>query len=187
MSKIRKTLLTFAIAAAAGLASSGAYACKPMPGCWTDYAESDPGYFRAGCQQYAGGLTVAEIASFLNEDGATVDDIENFLRACGKLRIHERNVIAMSGSTKIIPENWAPCATGIQRDEPSFDEIPAWANTKELRPYYDSDPRLLANHGLCNAKFHRVLLCLPGWQEDHDGSPEFRVCQAWERRGRARQ
>jgi hypothetical protein len=87
---------------------------------------------------------------------------------------------AMAG-TKIVPGNWAPCATGVQHDEPSFDEIPAWANTKALRPYYDSDPRLLANHGLYNAKFHRVVLCLPGWQEDHDGSPEFRVCQAWDR------
>jgi hypothetical protein len=81
---------------------------------------------------------------------------------------------------KVVAANWKPCATGIQRDEPSFDEIPAWARAPELRPYYDSDPRLLANHGLCNAKFHRVVLCLPGWQEDHANTPEFRVCQAWE-------
>jgi hypothetical protein len=81
---------------------------------------------------------------------------------------------------KVVAANWKPCATGVQHDEPSFDEIPAWARAASLRPYYDSDPRLLANHGLCNAKFHRVVLCLPGWQEDHDNSPSFRVCHAWE-------
>jgi hypothetical protein len=75
-------------------------------------------------------------------------------------------VAASTAMAKVVAANWKPCATGVQHDEPSFDEFPAWANTKALRPYYDSDPRLLSNHGLCNAKFHRVVLCLPGWEEN---------------------
>lgn len=54
------TFLALTIVAAA----PSAYACKPAPGCWTDYAESNPGYFRDVCREYAGGLTVAEIADF---------------------------------------------------------------------------------------------------------------------------
>jgi hypothetical protein len=80
----------------------------------------------------------------------------------------------------IVAANWKSCATGIQHDEPSFDEIPVLARAPTLRPYYDSDPRLLANHGLCNVKFHRVVLCFPGWQGDHLNTPADRVCRAWE-------
>jgi hypothetical protein len=82
------------------------------------------------------------------------------------------------GHTVIIT-NWKPCATGIQHDEPSFDEIPAWARAKSLRPYYYYDPRVLANHGLCNAKFHLVVLCLPGWEESLEHGDWYKVCNLW--------
>ncbi|HEX8047269.1 MAG TPA: hypothetical protein VF537_15690, partial [Rhizobium sp.] len=39
---------------------------------------------------------------------------------------------------------------------------------KTIQPFFYQDPRLLALHGLCNDKFHRVVLCLPGWQDSTD-------------------
>jgi hypothetical protein len=104
-------------------------------------------------------------------------------------------LIAACGFTMVVPfmfaanahdiiiENWKPCATGFQRKdgERSWLEIPAWARIASLRPWYYGDPRLLANHGLCNAKFHRVVLCLPGWQESDDQNAGwFKVCRDWE-------
>jgi hypothetical protein len=100
---------------------------------------------------------------------------------------------AMAGSTKIIPENWAPCANAANgvvyehttnfRGEPIIItrlQPPAWTRSSSLRPYYLNDPLLLSNHGPCNAKFRRVVLCLPGWQDNHEDTPGHRVCQAWE-------
>ena len=84
---------------------------------------------------------------------------------------------------KTVPENWRPCATGIRHEEPSFDEIPAWAAAPSLCPYYEGEPRLLAMHGLCNAKFHRVVMCWPAWQYSVNESwnePWFKVCAAYE-------
>lgn len=83
---------------------------------------------------------------------------------------------------KIVIANWKSCATGIQTDEISWAEIPAWARAKSLKPYYNSNPRLLALHGLCNEKFHRVVLCPVGWEES-DGEDKtagwFKVCQGY--------
>jgi hypothetical protein len=82
---------------------------------------------------------------------------------------------------KIVIANWKPCATGIQTEEISWAEIPAWARVKSLRPYYFGEPRLLANHGLCNEKFHRVVLCLPGWEDSDDKTAGwFKVCQEYQ-------
>ncbi|MEJ0093110.1 MAG: hypothetical protein WDN46_06685 [Methylocella sp.] len=82
---------------------------------------------------------------------------------------------------KIIIANWKPCDTGIQTDEISWAEIPVWARAKSLRPYYYGEPRLLANHGLCNEKFHRIVLCLPGWEESDDKTAGwFKVCQGYQ-------
>lgn len=41
-------------------------------------------------------------------------------------------------------------------------------NNTRIRPYFFDDPRMLALHGLCNTKFKRVVMCLPGWQESKD-------------------
>jgi hypothetical protein len=85
------------------------------------------------------------------------------------------------GAHKIIIANWKSCATGIQTDEISWAEIPAWARAKSLKPYYYGDPRLLANHGLCNEKFHRVVLCLPGWEDNDDKTAGwFKACQEYQ-------
>jgi hypothetical protein len=82
---------------------------------------------------------------------------------------------------KIVIAHWKPCATGIQADEISWAEIPAWARAKSLRRFYYGEPRLLANHGLCNEKFHRVVLCLPGWEESDDKTVGwFKVCQEFQ-------
>jgi hypothetical protein len=87
---------------------------------------------------------------------------------------------AGAAHSKIVIANWKPCATGIQHDDPSWDEIPAWARAKSLQPYYLGEPRLLAIHGLCNKKFHRVVLCLPGWEDGDKTEPEFKVCQEYQ-------
>jgi hypothetical protein len=93
---------------------------------------------------------------------------------------------------KIIAENWAPCANAANgvvyerttnfRGEPIIItrlQPPAWTRTRSLRPYYLDNPLLLATHGLCNAKFHRLVICLPGWQENHEDTPTRRVCAAY--------
>ena len=80
----------------------------------------------------------------------------------------------------IINSNWKPCATGVQHEEPSWDEVPAWTRKKAISKYFDDEPRLLANHGLCNEKFHRVVLCLPGWDEPGAIDDDWhRVCRLW--------
>jgi hypothetical protein len=73
---------------------------------------------------------------------------------------------------KIIPGNWKPCGdasngvvyeggTNFKGDPITITRLqtPAWTRSPAIRPYYD--PLLLANHGLCNAKFHRFARC-PG-------------------------
>ena len=83
----------------------------------------------------------------------------------------------------IVINHWRPCATGIQHDKPSWDEVPSWTREKSIQRYFYGDPRLLANHGLCNAKFHRVVLCLPGWEESRDKEAGwFKVCDAFNQR-----
>lgn len=71
----------------------------------------------------------------------------------------------------IILTNWKSCAVGtlVAGDEISqWAAVPKWARDEKIRPFFFDDPRLLAKHGLCNGKFHRVVLCLPGWQEAGD-------------------
>jgi hypothetical protein len=87
-----------------------------------------------------------------------------------------------AAQAKIIPQNWKSCHTGAPlRDDGKNDKasVPAW-----LLPMINpDDARLYALHGLCNEKFHRVVLCLTGWQEDASESwnqPWFKVCAAWE-------
>lgn len=71
----------------------------------------------------------------------------------------------------IVLSNWKSCAVGPLSEtgsEADWKAVPKWTRSKDLRPWFMDDPRLLANHGLCNAKFHRVVLCAPGWQESDD-------------------
>ncbi|WP_139032165.1 hypothetical protein [Mesorhizobium amorphae] len=71
----------------------------------------------------------------------------------------------------IVPSNWKSCAIGPLSEnggKADWAAIPAWTMKPAIRPYFLDDPRLLANHGLCNTKYRRVTLCLPGWQESRD-------------------
>jgi hypothetical protein len=75
--------------------------------------------------------------------------------------------------------NWKSCAIGPLSE--SADEkvaekedwlsVPAW--TKSLSQNFYNEPRLLANHGLCNEKLRRVVLCLPAWEENDDKSANW--------------
>ena len=90
-----------------------------------------------------------------------------------------------AANAKIIPENWRPCgdpANGfIHRDGGTWGQIPTWARAPAIAAYYDNDEILLSNHGLCNEKFHRVVLCLPGWHEGgNEEFPWFKVCKTYE-------
>lgn len=87
-------------------------------------------------------------------------------------------VLSLTGMTNaygcdqpIVLSNWKSCAVGPLSEsggDADWKAIPKWARSKDLRPWFMDDPRLLANHGLCNAKFRRVVLCVPGWQESND-------------------
>jgi hypothetical protein len=71
----------------------------------------------------------------------------------------------------IVLSNWKSCAIGPLSEnggEADWAAVPAWTKSSALRPYFYDEPRLLANHGLCNAKYHRVILCLPAWQDSED-------------------
>ena len=57
--------------------------------------------------------------------------------------------------------------------------VPAWTREKAISAYFGNDPRLLANHGLCNAKFHRVVLCQPGWQTGNPDECSYLVCSGY--------
>jgi hypothetical protein len=81
----------------------------------------------------------------------------------------------------INPANWKSCAVGPLSDDGGQDwsAVPAWTRDPAISKWFYNEPRLLANHGLCNEKFHRVVLCLPGW--DMDGPKKdgwYLVCSA---------
>jgi hypothetical protein len=83
----------------------------------------------------------------------------------------------------IILSNWSSCAIAPLGNSKgaTWDTVPTWTNSSDLRPYFFDDPRLLAEHGLCNAKFKRVVLCLPGWQESHDKDAcWYSICSGYE-------
>jgi hypothetical protein len=87
-------------------------------------------------------------------------------------------VVVMAAATSaqacdhaIVLSNWKSCATGPLSEnggEADWAAVPAWTKSRAIRSYFFDDPRLLANHGLCNAKYHRVTLCLAGWEESQD-------------------
>lgn len=85
--------------------------------------------------------------------------------------------------TTIKPENWKSCSvkSTISDKTPDWSEIPHWARAPHLVKIYE-EPRILALHGLCNEKFKRIVLCLPGWDDPgaDKNDPFHRVCSAWE-------
>ena len=71
----------------------------------------------------------------------------------------------------IVLSNWRSCAVGTlsaNGGNADWVAVPAWTKDRRIQPYFHGEPRLLANHGLCNEKFRRVVLCLPGWEESQD-------------------
>lgn len=62
----------------------------------------------------------------------------------------------------IMISNWSLCAIANEGGAADWKAVPAWTRQKAISTYFGNEPRLLANHGLCNAKFQRVVLCLPG-------------------------
>ena len=83
----------------------------------------------------------------------------------------------------IKPENWKSCAVRDLKtdgDWDSWNSIPKWAKAPHLVKIYEQ-PRFLINHGLCNEKFKRIVICAPGWDDDGDPKDPFhRVCKAVE-------
>ncbi|TLX11428.1 hypothetical protein [Rhizobium sp. MHM7A] len=81
-------------------------------------------------------------------------------------------VQALACDQPVVISNWSFCATGnvsAEGGNADWKIVPAWTRQDGIRAYFGNDPRLLANHGLCNAKFRRVVLCQPGWQT---GNPD---------------
>ena len=95
---------------------------------------------------------------------------------------------AATHSGSIVLSNWKTCATKPLSDNGSAEadwfSVPAWTKNPAIAKYFYNDPRLLANHGLCNKKFRRVVLCLPGWQTSPDkDSNWYSICSGvFERR-----
>jgi hypothetical protein len=79
--------------------------------------------------------------------------------------------IAIACDQTIVLTNWKSCAVGALSDdggEADWSAVPTWAKDQKVQPYFFGEPRMLALHGLCNNKFKRVVMCLPGWQESND-------------------
>lgn len=90
--------------------------------------------------------------------------------------------VGASEAQTIKPENWKTCAVRPltkEADWDSWDSIPRWAWAPHLVQIYE-EPRMLINHGLCNNKFKRIVLCLPGWDDEgaDKKDPFHRVCAA---------
>jgi hypothetical protein len=78
---------------------------------------------------------------------------------------------AVACDQTIVLTNWKSCAVGPLSEEggeQDWKAVPSWARDSKIRPFFFDDPRMLAEHGLCNSKFKRVVMCLPGWQESRD-------------------
>ncbi|MBB2678606.1 UNVERIFIED_ORG: hypothetical protein M2312_002111 [Rhizobium esperanzae] len=91
-------------------------------------------------------------------------------------------VQAFACDQPVVISNWSFCATGNVSAEGGAADwkiVPAWTREKAISAYFGNDPRLLANHGLCNAKFHRVVLCQPGWQTGNPDECSYLVCSGY--------
>lgn len=94
---------------------------------------------------------------------------------------------ALACDQTIVLTNWKSCAVGTlseQGGSSGWDAVPTWTRSPKLQPFFFQDPRLLASHGLCNEKFHRVVLCLPGWKETTDKNAcWFLICSGHQAAG----
>ncbi|MGO7872922.1 hypothetical protein [Rhizobium leguminosarum] len=86
----------------------------------------------------------------------------------------------------IVLSNWKSCQVAPLSDEggaADWKAVPEWTRDKAISPYFLNDPRALANHGLCNAKFHRVVICWPGWDEGNKDECSYLICNgaSWKR------
>ncbi|PCK85789.1 hypothetical protein CPT32_16160 [Rhizobium sophoriradicis] len=82
----------------------------------------------------------------------------------------------------IVISNWSLCATGNVSAEggaADWKVVPAWTRQKAISAYFGNEPRLLANHGLCNEKFQRVVTCLPGWEMGDPDECSYLICSGY--------
>lgn len=59
----------------------------------------------------------------------------------------------------IIFSDWKSCAIGklsANGGDADWAAVPAWTKDRKIQPYFFGEPRMLANHGLCNEKFRRA-------------------------------
>jgi len=78
--------------------------------------------------------------------------------------------LSLAGDNRIIVKNWKSCRE-------SNGSIPAWTKSKHLQDYYDRDPHYLAQWGLCNEKYHRIVICAGNYFEAPLSASD-KVCQA---------
>ena len=95
-------------------------------------------------------------------------------------------VQAFACDQPIVLSNWKSCQIGPLSDEggaADWKAVPEWTREKAISRVFLNDPRSLANHGLCNAKYHRVVICWPGWDEGDKNECSYRICDgaSWER------
>ncbi|MDR9804605.1 hypothetical protein [Rhizobium hidalgonense] len=82
----------------------------------------------------------------------------------------------------VVISNWSLCAIANVSDEggaADWKAVPAWTRQKAISAYFGNEPRLLANHGLCNAKFQRVVTCLPGWEMGDPDECSYLICSGY--------
>ncbi|SCB57684.1 hypothetical protein GA0061105_103140 [Rhizobium aethiopicum] len=82
----------------------------------------------------------------------------------------------------IMISNWSLCAIANVSDEggqADWKAVPEWTRQKAISAYFGNEPRLLANHGLCNTKFQRVVLCLPGWEMGDPDECSYLICSGF--------
>lgn len=78
--------------------------------------------------------------------------------------------LCLAGDNRIIAKNWKPCRN-------NSGDLPAWTKSKHLQDYYDRDSHYLAQWGLCNEKYHRVVICAGNYFEEPLSTSD-KVCQA---------
>ncbi|MBB5665475.1 hypothetical protein GGI64_004516 [Rhizobium leguminosarum] len=86
----------------------------------------------------------------------------------------------------VVLSNWKSCQIAPLSEEggaADWKAVPEWTREKAISRFFLNDPRSLANHGLCNAKFHRVVVCWPGWDEGDKNACSYHICDgaSWER------
>lgn len=110
------------------------------------------------------------------------------LTAFATLVIVLTTALAQACDQTIVLSNWKSCRIGPLSEKGGNTDwlaVPAWAKERSIRRYFFEDARLLANHGLCNEKYHRVVLCLPGWEDSSDRDAcSYLICAGARDRGK---